>query len=366
MNLNRIISFIIVLSCLLCCLSSCKTGDVNDFVSYDFIAMDTYVNIKLSPISADQDGKKFNLDKEYLDEVAEECEKTALELDRRYSAYDGESIVSEINTECDRLLDLNDGDISFLTRCLDISDKLEGYFDPTVGAFTLLWNITSEDAEVPDDSEITEALNHVGCDKLEISENSVIKNDRKTKLDLGGVAKGYALEQICDYISSTDVKLALVNFGGAVGTVGSKSDGKPFKIGITDPKDKNSVLGYLYTNGEYVSVSGTYERYAEIDGVRYGHIFDPATGRPCESDITSVAVICHNALNADALSTALYVMGLDRALEFSRNSDLEFEAVFTKTDGTLYFTDGILNGDVSDTAADKDYIEFEEYITDEE
>ncbi len=366
MSFKKLLSLIMAVLISVLLIPSCADNS-DDYFTCDFVAMNTYVNIKLLTHSSDADGNKITLDAEYLENVCNECESLSAELDRRYSAYDEDSVVSEINGETDKLFYLSDEDISFIERTFSLSEKLGGAFDPTVGAFTLLWNITGDGARVPSDDEISEALTHVGCDKIEIKDGVITKHDRKAKLDLGGIAKGYALEVLCDYIKSTDVEHALVNFGGAVGTVGEKSDKSEYKIGITDPSDKSSVIGYIYTDGGYVSVSGNYERYAEIDGVRYNHIFDPETGRPCESDLTSVAVLCDDAVAADALSTALFVMGLDSALEFSKNTEISFEAVFTTENGEIYFTDGIrASDDTSETDGNVEYFNFEKYIPAEE
>lgn len=367
MSFKKILSLITAALLSVFLIPSCADNS-DDYFTCDFVAMNTYVNIKLSTHSSDADGNNITLDTEYLENVCNECENLAVELDRRYSAYDEDSVVSEINGETDKLFYLPDKDISFIERTFSLSEKLGGAFDPTVGAFTLLWNITGDGARVPSDDEISEALTHVGCDKIEIKDGVITKHDRKTKLDLGGIAKGYALEVICDYIvTSTDVEHALVNFGGAVGMIGEKADKSEYKIGITDPAVKSSVIGYIYADGGFVSVSGNYERYAEIDGVRYNHIFDPKTGRPCESDLTSVAVLCDDAVAADALSTALFVMGLDEALEFSESSEIDFEAVFTTENGDIYFTDGVrASDDTAETDENAEYLTFEKYISAEE
>lgn len=361
---KKSVSIILASLIALSVLSACNIGSKEElFMTKDFIAMDTYITLKFSRDGFDEEGKKILLEEEYINEVMAECEAIATELDAELSAHDEKSLISEINTETDRFFDVDSDIISFLLQTIEISGTLDGKFDPTIGAVTLLWNINGEDARVPNDEELTEALSHVGCEKIEISGSDIIKHDKKVKLDLGAIAKGYALKKITEYIATTDIVRGLINFGGSVSVIGEKANGSDYKIGITDPKDNSSVIGYVYIDSGFVSVSGNYERYAEIDGVRYDHIFDPETGRPADTDLTSVAVLCDDPVWADALSTALYVMGSEKALEFSRTSSVLFEAVFTTESGDIIYTDGIKatdeTTDESDTA---EYTEFEKYI----
>lgn len=333
----------------------------DEYVTKDFISMSTYVTIKLSKQSKDENGKDILLEDEYMSTVMDECQAIAQSIQAEFSAHDENSIVSEVNSAADEFFDVDKELISFINRTFELSSLTAGAFDPTIGPVTLLWNITG-DARVPSDEEITDALSHVGADKFEISGLDISKSDRQAKLDFGGVAKGYALEKITEYIKSTEITHGFVNFGGSVSVIGEKPDKSDYKIGITDPGDKSSVIGYVYIKSGYVSVSGNYERYAEIDGTKYDHIFDPATGRPSESDLTSVTVICADATAADALSTALYVMGSEKALEYSENASIDFEAVFTKNNGEILYTAGIKDKFAQTEKDDTEtYIEFEKY-----
>ena len=167
------------------------------------------------------------------------------------------------------------------------------------------------------------------------------KTDKKTKIDMGAIAKGYTLGKIVEYLKTTDVKYGIISFGGNVGVFGKKTDGSKFKVGITDAADTAKLSGYVFTDSEYISVSGDYERYFIADGVKYSHIFDPATGRPAAADISGVAVICDDAALADALSTALFVKGSEGALKFYDAKIYDFEAVIQLTDGSVILTDGL-------------------------
>ncbi len=362
--LKKSISLVLVALFSLSLLQSCAFFNENSskYVSRDYVAMDTYLTIKLSSRGCDSDGKNIDLDEEYLNGIFEDCKTIVNELDAKLSCHDENSTVSEINDEVDELFYVDDETIEIVSDSLSISKQLNGAFDPTVGAATLLWNITNENVAVPTEDEVQDSLSHIGNDKIEVIGDTVIKHDRKTKLDLGAVAKGYALQRIKDYLEGTFVTNAIVNFGGSVVLIGNKPNESLYKIGITSPEDKSSVIGYVYIDGGFVSVSGNYERYAEIDGVKYDHIFDPSTAMPCESDITSVSVLCEDGMLADALSTALYVMGFDDAFAFCESCDIDFEAVFTLENGEIKFTDGIKSSNnITDEDDENEYILFEEY-----
>ncbi len=342
----RTLSLSLCLILLTTTLLSCTNNVEKEYYDAYFTAMDTQITVRLARDSGQKDGRKnIYHEDSFLESIITECANIATQTEGVFSRTDENSLTYEINSQADSFFEVDSEFCELLNRSYDISAKTNGAFDITIGAVTELWNVTGDEPSVPSEESISEALLHTGKDKILLDGNSITKTDREAKLDFGAIAKGYALSKIIDYLKDTDVLYGLVSFGGNVAVFGTKYDSKDqiikYKVGITDPTDTTKVVGYVYIENGYVSVSGDYERYFEADSVRYHHIMDPATARPAESDISSVSVICNNGSLADALSTALFVMGSEKALEYYESGIYDFEAVITLHDGTTIVTDGL-------------------------
>ncbi len=344
--LKKILSIMLLFSSLALFVSCKDEVTEPEYYSASFFAMDTEVTVRLARNSGnlDDDENPVYFEDSVLSDIVKKCSNIAEEKEALLSRTDAKSALSELNKEADFFLKVDPELLGLIETAREISDKTDGAFDVTVGNITELWNVTGDAPSVPSDEDVAEALSHTGNDKIVTDGVSIRKTDRKTKFDLGAIGKGYALGKIIEYLNTTDVKYGVVSFGGNVGVFGKKAEGASFKVGITDAANTDAVSGYVYVDSGYVSVSGDYERYFEADGKKYAHIFDPSTGRPAESDISGVALICEDPSLADALSTAMYVKGSEKTLEFYSSGTYKFEAVIQKKDGTLVLTDGLKNG----------------------
>ena len=231
--------------------------------------------------------------------------------------------------------------------CLTVSEASEGAFDITIGQVVRLWDIDSwagrkesEGFVLPAETELKEELSHVGYEKLQLKDSVLFLPDGM-QLDMGAVGKGIARDRVREYMEQRDdITAAVISVGGSILTYGSKPDGSEWRGGIVNPQDTSANLGYLSLSGQWcVSTSGDYERFVEVDGVRYHHIIDPATGYPADSDLRSVTILTKDGFLSDALSTACFILGLEKGSRLAEQ--LGAEALFVDCKGNIFMTDGM-------------------------
>lgn len=251
------------------------------------------------------------------DMVLSDCKSLIYDLENLLSVTDPESEISRLNQGDSEAL--SQETYSLLTAALDIALSTDGAYDPTVYGLMDLWGFYDDEFSVPTEAELQEALSHTGYTKTDLPQGRTVCLPEGTGIDLGGIAKGYTSQKVIRTIADSGVEAAIISLGGNVGIHGTKPDGSDWIVAIEKPDGSGESIGTLSIPGtyeQYVVTSGAYQRYFEVDGARYHHILSPDTGFPAETDLLSVTIICQDGTRADALSTALFVMGFEKAVDY--------------------------------------------------
>ena len=229
---------------------------------------------------------------------------------------------------------------SLMEQALEICRRTDGALDLSIYPIVRAWGFTTGSYQVPDEAEIQALLPLVDYRKIQYDAAAGdVTLPEGMKIDLGSVAKGYAGQLVAQMLREHGVQSALLNLGGNVQTVGAKPDGSPWQIGIKDPQGEDAMM-VLSVEDQAVVTSGGYERYFEQDGQTYWHIMDPSTGHPADSGLISLTIVGDEGVVCDGLSTALFVMGLEKAADLWAQSG-DFEAVFVTASGEVYITEGL-------------------------
>ena len=251
------------------------------------------------------------------------------QLEAMISTYRPESEVSRLNRG--ETLDTTPSDLSFLAFVSKwIAGDTGGAFDITVKPLVELWRGCAAEQCLPTDAECQAALATVGYSNVSVMLDGTISFDLPgVMLDFGGIAKGYFADEAVAILREAGAKRCLVDVGGdIVSWQPADATAEPFRVGIRHPRGGSDVFAVLSLDGGAVVTSGNYERYYEIAGQRYCHIFDPRTGRPVEG-VLSVTLVTKSGIDADAYATAVFVMGPEVGRKFvERNDDLEAVIVF--------------------------------------
>lgn len=302
---------------------------VNDTIpaSKEFFAMDTYMEVD----AYGDNGEK----------AVAKAEKEVNKLDSILSTGKSTSEISKLNKNKKQVVSADT--MSLIKESVIISKETNGAFNPTIYPLMELWGFTTKNYYVPKDNEIKPLLNHMDIDNIKIDEskNEVSFKDSNMKIDLGAIAKGYTSSKIIDIFKENNIKSGMVTLGGNVQVLGKKPDGSLWKVGIQNPIGEDEYLGVLQTSDKAVITSGGYERNFTKNGKTYHHILDPSSGYPANNGLTSVTIISSDGTLADALSTSLFVMGKDKAIDFYKKSNYNFDFILYTSNDKLIISDGI-------------------------
>ena len=268
------------------------------------------------------------------------CEDEVRRLEALFSVTAETSEIARLNETGEATL--SDETAQVLRFALEEAELTGGALDVTLYPVVRAWGFTTGDYRVPDDAEIAAQLARVGWTQVGLDGNAA-RVPEGVMVDLGAVAKGYASDRLAALLRAHGVGSALIDLGGNICCVGAKRDGSAWRIGVRDPKDPAGYIGALAVTDRAVITSGNYERYFTAgDGKTYGHIFDPATGRPAENGLVSATVVGESGLQCDALTTALYVLGPERACALLETLD-GVDAVLVDDQDALWVTKGLKN-----------------------
>lgn len=299
----------------------------NEPQSKSFFAMDTYMTITAYGENAET--------------ALNQAEERVTELEKTWSVTDENSEIYAVNHSGGGNVHVSSETAELLDFSLDISEVTDGALDCTMYPVLTEWGFTTGNYKIPTDKKISELLENTGYEKIDLNENSVTVPENM-QIDLGAVGKGYTGDLIADILQENGIKSALLDLGGNIQTIGTKPDGTDWKLGLRSPFDEGS-FATLEVSDCAVITSGGYERYfTGDDGETYWHILDPETGKPAHSGLVSVTIVGKEGRLCDALSTSLFVMGLDKATELWKQRD-DFEMVLVTENGEIYVTEGIEN-----------------------
>lgn len=271
-----------------------------------------------------------------IETIREDVEAVLKMTDRAMSTYRGDSQITAINRkDSEKPTMLWPEVYEVLNAAVEVSRETDGAFDITVGPLVNLWGFgpshdSSSKDTVPDDEEIAEALSHTGMDKIRIDHKppALRKLDAFVYLDLSGIAKGYAVDRAAEVLEDYGLRDYLVEIGGDLKTRGRNAENRPWRIALEKPVSGTRQVAYVIEPGDLaVATSGDYRNYFERNGVRYSHTIDPRTGRPVTHKVASVTVATSSGMRADALATALLVMGLEEGRKFANFKNLAAQFV---------------------------------------
>lgn len=319
--MKRLLPLLLLSLLLLACAPAQTLSDTS------FFAMDTVITLRLP---ADTPAS-----------VISETEALVLSLEALFSRTDETSEIHHFNTQNDNTMTVSPQTASVIAAALSAAQMTNGAYDPTTAPLSDCWNITSDTPTVPLEDTVASLLPFIGYEYVTLDGTTLTREKNGVMLDLGGCAKGWACGAAVTTLMEHGVPYGIVSFGGNIGVFGAKPDGSAFRIALRHPRDPAGTAGFLTVNDGYVSVSGDYERYFEQDGIRYHHIFDANTGYPADSGVHAAVVWSRDAALADALSTAMFVMGADKGMDFYQSGAADFEALWYLADGTAVITPGI-------------------------
>jgi thiamine biosynthesis lipoprotein len=254
------------------------------------------------------------------------------------------SDIDRINKSAgEKAVKVDDRTFELIETALETSKNSHGRFDITIGVVNKLWNIGEENARKPEQSEIEAALPFVDYHKVKLDKKEkTVYIDKGMSLELGAISKGYIADQVEKIFEKAGITTAIINLGGNVVVMGtSPNHDNGWKVGVQDPdKTRGATVGNVFQTNRSIVTSGIYERYIEVDGKIYHHILDPRTGYPVDNNISGVTVFTDTSTQGDALSTTLFVLGIQEGMDYINKLE-GVEAVFIDKEHGVHLSKGL-------------------------
>lgn len=325
---KRILCALLAVVLCACALAGCSREPVESTT----FAMDTVMNFTLYG----------GWDREKTKETRDWMTSRLAYCDEMFSATDENSDIAQVNRAAGQPVELKNPTAELLSQALELCRVTDGALDITAYPAVKAWGFTQEEHRVPSEEELAELAARIDYSAVQLEGNTVTLPEG-VEIDLGAVAKGFAGDETAATARESGVASALLDLGqSTIVAVGSKPGGKPWRIGVVDPAQPGNYFAVVELVDMAMGTSGGYQRYFEQDGITYWHILDPDTAAPARSGLASVTVVSPSALTCDGLSTALFVMGLEKGAQFWRDHpELEFDVIFVTEDGEIYRTAGL-------------------------
>ena len=275
-------------------------------------------------------------DNQKADKVISDAFNEVQRIDKLLSIYDSKSPVGKINSSGNSIINVDEEVFGLMQKCDSFRQLTNGSFDISIGSVISTWGFDKGIPAIPDQKEITKALENSGWEYVGFPDKNKLKKHDGVKFNFGAVAAGYAADKAIEVIAKSGITNALVNTGGEIRGIGDD-----WTIGIQHPRIGGQILEKLKLHGKAVATSGDYELYFEKNGRRYHHILNPKDGFPAPG-CQSVTVIAENTLTADALATGIFVLGPAKGLELAESLE-NVEAYIVDSSGQILQSSGFKN-----------------------
>jgi len=326
-HLPKTIPFTVILSLLLASLAGCGTNLKTETCRETRFLFDSNVYVEVYGSEAQDAGLS--------------ALKKMGQLDQALNIYNQNSELARINQAAGKNpVQVSPDTFSVIRESIEVAHLTEGSFNPAIGPMVQLWQKAKKEKTVPAQAEISKLipLTNYRLIQLNKEESTVFLPVTGMSLDLGGIAKGFAVEQAVAVLKEAGIQSAMVVAGGNIFCLGTKPDGTAWRVGIRDPLNVKSIVGTVQLCNQGVDTAGDYEQYFTVNGKKYGHILDPGTGYPPEG-VSSCTVVTDSPSFADASATAIVVMGVEKGLKQLEKSS-GTQGMIIETNGTRHYSQG--------------------------